>query len=429
MPCTPKRARLLLESGRAVVHRRVPFTIRLRDRAQATSVLQPVVLKLDPGSHTTGAALVREEQTGAEVIHHALHLAEISHRGTVVHIRMQKRALFRRRRRTKNLRHRQPRFANRHRPTGWLPPSLASRVGNIRSWAARWVRAAPIVRVDLELVRFDTQQLQNPEIAGIEYQRGALFGFEVWEYLLAKWGHQCAYCGRTDRPLVKEHIIPKSRGGSDRVSNLCPACIPCNERKNTRTAAEFGHPEVQARARAPLRDAAAMNITRYAVRTALRSLGLSVTTWTGGRTRWNRTRAGLPKTHALDALCVGAVTAVRCASQQVLGIKAMGRGQHVRTRVDRHGFPRGYLPRTKQLYGFATGDLVRAVVPQGKHAGTHLGRVVVRTTGQFHIGPRDGINWRYCTLLQRGDGYEYTLAVAPVTTRSTEKGEAGTPLG
>jgi hypothetical protein len=63
MPCSERRARLLLRRQRAVVHRLVPFTIRLKDRTCATSAVQPVVLKLDPGSKTTGVALVRVEQT------------------------------------------------------------------------------------------------------------------------------------------------------------------------------------------------------------------------------------------------------------------------------------------------------------------------------------------------------------------------------
>ena len=61
MPCTPKRARILLARGRAVVHRVQPFVIRLKDRRVEDSVLQPIALKIDPGSKTTGMALARVE--------------------------------------------------------------------------------------------------------------------------------------------------------------------------------------------------------------------------------------------------------------------------------------------------------------------------------------------------------------------------------
>jgi hypothetical protein len=91
--------------------------------------------------------------------------------------------------------------------------------------------------------------------------------------------------------------------------------------------------------------------------------------------------------------------------------KATGRGSYSRTRPDAYGFPRLYLPRTKAVHGFSTGDLVRAVVPKGKHQGTHVGRVAVRSSGSFNIKTKgatvQGISHRHCTLLQRGDGWEY----------------------
>src|SRR5437016_5364845 len=124
MPCTPKRARLLLARGRAVVVRVQPFVIRLKDRLVEDSMLQPIALKIDPGSKTTGMTLVRVEQTQEGEVHHAVFLSEVQHRGEHVHTDMEKRARARRRRRNANLRYRAPRFLNRRRPTGWLPPSL-----------------------------------------------------------------------------------------------------------------------------------------------------------------------------------------------------------------------------------------------------------------------------------------------------------------
>ncbi len=133
-------------------------------------------------------AIVRREETPEGPRDHVLHLAEVAHRGDAVRERMRKRAAFRRRRRSANLRYRAPRFDNRRRPEGWLPPSLRSRVDNILSWASRYRRLTPIVFVDMELAKFDTHKLKNPEVSGLEYRRGELFGYEVWEYLLEKWG-------------------------------------------------------------------------------------------------------------------------------------------------------------------------------------------------------------------------------------------------
>jgi hypothetical protein len=133
----------------------------------------------------------------------------------------------------------------------------------------------------------------------------------------------------------------------------------------------------------------------------------------GGRTKWNRSRTGSPKTHTLDALHVGVLDQVTGWPAQVLVAACTGRGSHQRTTPDRYGFPRLSRPRVKQRCGFATGDLVRAVVPSGKWQGVHAGRVAVRTSGWFdiatHHGQASGIHYRYIRLLQRADGYRYAL--------------------
>ena len=149
MPCTPKRARLLLARGRAVVHRVKPFVIRLRDRRVQDSVLQESVLKIDPGSRTSGMTLVRAEATPGGEVHHALFCSEVQHRGEAVHREKQTQRNARRRRRSANLRHRAPRFANRTVAKGWLPPSLRSRVDNILTWTRRYGRWLPISRIEV----------------------------------------------------------------------------------------------------------------------------------------------------------------------------------------------------------------------------------------------------------------------------------------
>lgn len=62
MPCSEKRARLLLKRRRARIHTMYPFTIRLIDRIVQESALQAIRCKIDPGSKTTGMAIVREKK-------------------------------------------------------------------------------------------------------------------------------------------------------------------------------------------------------------------------------------------------------------------------------------------------------------------------------------------------------------------------------
>ncbi|MBC7104778.1 MAG: HNH endonuclease, partial [Firmicutes bacterium] len=252
--------------------------------------------------------------------------------------------------------------------------------------------------------------LQNPEISGVEYQHGELFGYEVREYLLEKCGHECQYChGRSGDPVLEiDHIVPKSRGGTDRVSNLTIACRTCNREKGNRTAEEYGHPEVQARAQKPLKDAAAVNATRWAVYLRLAAFGIPVEVGTGGRTKYNRARLGLPKSRWLDAACVGESTPpdLYVEPGPVLGIRAVGHGRRQRCGTDKRGFPVRHTRRAKKHLGFQTGDLVRAVVPKGKHAGVHVGRIVIRHRPWFRLNNFD-VHPKYLRLLQRADGYEY----------------------
>jgi hypothetical protein len=409
MPCTEKRGRLLLERRKAVVHRRFPFTIRLKYRIGGE--VQPVRLKLDPGAKVSGIAIVREAADGQ----HVLHLAELAHKGTLLHKRMQQRAAYRRRRRGANLGYRAKRF-NRGKASGWLPPSLRCRVDNCKSWVMRYHRFAPVAALSIEHVRFDVQKLINPEISGVEYQRGELFGYELREYLLEKWGRRCAYCDAECVPLNIDHICSR---GSNRVSNLTLACIPCNQRKGAHRVEDFlcDQPErlarILAHAKTSLASAAAVNTTRWVLIEELRATKLAMELSSGGRTKWNRSRWRVPKTHALDAACVGELDALQDWQQPVLRIACTGRGAYQRSRLDAFGFPRGILMRRKQVHGYQSGDMVRAVVLKGVHVGNWIGRVAIRASGSFNLqtaaGVRQGISWRYCRLLQRGDGYHYSI--------------------
>ena len=411
MPCTEKRARQLLERKRAVIHKMEPFTIRLKDRTVEESKLQPLRLKLDPGSKETGIAILNEENPDYGKV---IYLGEIHHKKDIKN-KLDTRRALRRSRRNRKARYRKPRFLNRTRPKGWLPPSLESRIVNTLTWVNRIRRFCPIAEISTEHVKFDTQLMQNPDISGIEYQQGELQGYETREYLLEKWNRKCAYCGKTNIPLEAEHIIPKSRGGSNRISNLTLACTPCNQKKGTQTAEEFGYPEIQAKAKKPLKDAAMMNATRWALYNRLKQIGLPIECGTGARTKYNRIRLGLPKEHWLDAACVGASTpdSISIIPQYVPIWTATGRGTRQMCNTDKYGFPISHRQNKKTHFGFQTGDIVKAKIPKGKYQGQHTGRIAVRASGYFDMkddqGKRicQGVSHKYCQIIQRSNGWQY----------------------
>lgn len=409
MPCHPARARELLKKGKAAVFRNYPFTIIMKEKCGEDT--QEIQLKIDLGAKTTGLAVVANFKVGLSCIWSA----ELTHRSQQIRDNLLKRRQVRRSRRGRKTRYRQARFNNRSKPKGWLAPSLLSRVNNIWTWLKRLKQLLPISHLGYELVRFDTQIMQNPEISGIEYQQGELQGYEVREYLLEKYQRKCVYCGTVNVPLEIEHIIPKSRGGSNRVSNLVLACHACNQRKGTQTALEFGYPLVQAQAKKPLRDANAVNSIRWLLFETLKAIELPIEIGTGGRTKFNRIKQNYPKSHWIDAACIGiSGTAIFIhPNHQALLINAIGRGSRQICGTNRYGFPSRHRQRKKRHFGFQTGDIVFANLLSGKYIGKHKGRVTCRANGYFDIHGQikkaAGIHYRHCQVLHHSDGYNYQI--------------------
>jgi 5-methylcytosine-specific restriction endonuclease McrA len=411
-PVHPGRARLLLTQGKAAVFRRYPFTLVLKSAVESPHV-EPLRVKLDPGSQVTGLAIVND--ASGEVVF----AAEVTHRGQAIKKALDARRAVRRSRRLRKTRYRQARFANRRKPQGWLPPSLESRIANVLTWVNRLRRWCSIAGISMELVKFDLQKLEHSEISGVEYQQGTLAGYEVREYLLEKWGRQCAYCGMKDVPLQIDHIRPRAKLGTDRISNLTLACEPCNSKKGAQDVQVFlaNKPDVLksilAQAKAPLTAAAAVNTTRWALFERLKALGVPIECGSGGLTKFNRTMRGLPKAHWMDAACVGKSTPEHLHYLGVvpLLITAHGYGNRQMCLMDKRGFPRTKSKQTSSVKGYQTGDIVKAVVTHGKKVGTYVGRVAVRATGFFNIttgaGTIEGINHRYCHPIYREDGYSY----------------------
>ncbi len=201
MPTTPRRARLWLKAGRARVVRQEAFTIQLC--FETTGYTQPVTVGVDTGSQHVGIAAT---SNGCMLVQ-----AEVQLR-TDISEKLTRRRTYRRARRSRKTRYRPARFANRRRPQGWLAPSLHSKA-QATVKAVQWVtRLLPAHQVKVEVGSFDTQKMQNPEITGITYQQGELYGYLVREYILTKWKRQCSYCHITGVPLQLEHIVPKARG-------------------------------------------------------------------------------------------------------------------------------------------------------------------------------------------------------------------------
>ena len=439
-PCHPATARRLLRDGQAAVFKRYPFTIILK-REVSDPATTDYTLSIDPGSRCTGMAITDSENNIVACF-------ELHHRGNAIKKNLQAKAGYRRSRRSRKCRYRPARWANRSRKApvltadgwqyksfgqsseGWVAPSLMSRVFNIHTWVSRLSKIYPITRLAVEHVKFDTQLMENPEISGVEYQRGTLYEAEVWEYLLEKFGRKCFYCGKKDTPLEKEHILPKSKGGTNRVSNLTVSCKPCNIEKGNRHPNEiegdFGK-RVQSALRAakkPLKDAQAVNTIRWKIVETLKATGLPIIYGTGGKTKWHRKQAGLPKTHYYDAACVASVPNSP-DPQSVIAIHAVGYGHRgdlgeYQTKQTAPGFKHPYK-RVENADGFQKLDTVAMQTKKGKVVGcinsfdkTPDGRpqkLRIKTDWTNGDG-RVGGNITQLKLVQRRAGYAYEILAA-----------------
>lgn len=440
--CAPAKARMLLRDGSAIVHKQHPFTIRLKD-TEVHSQEKEYQIKVDPGSKTTGITLVDEDTN-------VVFFAELEHRGERVVSLLKKRSQIRRNRRTRELRYRKPKWGNAYkkkgskfradspRPEDWLPPSILSIEQNIVNFVKKLTKLSNVRSIALESVKFDMQKMENSSISGVEYQQGSLQGYEIRNYLLENTGSICQYClGESkDNRLEIEHMHPTSRGGSNRLNNLTIACRTCNKDKNSDTLPEYlkrllGLKTNIAKTRARhidrllktgkpfvhLRYAAWANTMRNRLANDLSILVPHFIKGTGGQTSYNRIQElNLPKEHYYDALAVGPLPIdgrYTIVTDQVLEVKAFGRGSRFRGRTNACGIITKNLMRQKQVFGFQTGDVVKSVVPKGKKQGVHVGRVAIRKSGYFNIrtasGTVQGISHKYCRIIQRNDGYGYSL--------------------
>ena len=311
-PCCPKRARQLVESGRAKHAGHRPWTIQLMDRyvGDGKTVVHPHELRLDPGARRSGIAVVMR----LEREDHVVYQEEITHRRDISE-RMRQRRGYRQGRRGRRWR-RPEQFLNRRKGPDWRAPCIASVVANLEHRTARLAARSGAQVVRVEHAKFDLQKMRNPEIHGKEYQEGPLYKTHRREYIATQWGHRCGYCDTGDwedgRKFTLDHVLAKSRGGTDDLWNLVYACAPCNNRKDTILVEEFlaEDPERLARIlkerKEPSASATWTDLVVTSLRTKLERRDFVVLTSTGADTAYTRRENGIEKTHANDAACVGA---------------------------------------------------------------------------------------------------------------------------
>jgi 5-methylcytosine-specific restriction endonuclease McrA len=338
-----------------------------------------------------------------------------------------------------------------------LSPSLRARVDQTIHVVSKLSKLLPINSIATEHVKFDTQLMTNPDLEGTDYQQGELYGYEVKEYLLERWSHTCAYCRvkvgvassiskkaiyknlSNESILEVEHVYPRNpltgkKRGSNSIKNLVIACNTCNKEKNNKDPYDWLEELKKSKKKInkqrainlekvlkgyngiDLRDAAVMNATRWHLyhRFLKDFSNIPVRVATGAQTKFNRISQKLPKEHYYDASCVAKNDEhpLLFQTNYVQKFIAMGRGKRKMANTDKYGFPISHRSNQKMKYGFITGDFVKITKDKGKYKGNHTVRITTRSNGRFYtylVGRSDRFEFSYkeCSLLQRGDGWDY----------------------
>ena len=350
----------LLKTKKAHIVSYEPFTIQL-DYEPDTHIIQPITLGVDSGAIHSGYSVANEQREyySSEVIA----CDNISYR-------ISDRRMYRQNRRSRKTRYRKPRFNNRkNKKKGWLPPSLEQKVAVQLNEIDHLHRHFPIETIIVEVAEFDIQKIKNPDISGKDYQHGTLQGYNIRNYLLEKHGHKCFYCDKEVSTFEVEHMIPKTKGGSNRIDNLTLSCHSCNQKKGTLTAEEFIKQTLPVEKVAKklkqlpkekrlFKYMAHMNATRWTLYDAINDKYPNVKMTYGYITKYNRIQAGLPKAHHIDAKCITGFSQVPSFDTTVVKTKMR---RHNR-RLHRATFSKGHVRKAASLptvmFGFRLYDMV-----------------------------------------------------------------------
>lgn len=296
MPCKAAKARILLRDGKAVVRHRTPFTIQLTIATGENT--QPISLGADSGYKHVGLS--------ASTAKRELYASEVILRDDIPGL-LEQRASYRRDRRSRTTRYREPRFDNRvrhskHEGEGWLPPSVENRINAHVSRIDEVMSLLPVTSIAVEIGAFDIQKIENPEISGKEYQQGEQLGFwNVREYVLYRDNHTCQIChGKSGDKVLQVHHIESRRTGGDSPKNLVTLCKTCHEGVHAGTA------KLKKKRGKPFKAETFMNIMRCILLGRLQKKypDIKVSHTFGYITKHTRIEHHIAKTHCADAFCI-----------------------------------------------------------------------------------------------------------------------------
>ena len=395
----------LLKTKKAHIVSYEPFTIQL-DYEPDTHIIQPMTLGVDSGAIHSGYSVANEQRE--------FYSSEVIARDNISY-RLSDRRMYRQNRRSRKTRYRKPRFNNRkNKKKGWLPPSLEQKVAVQLNEIGHLHRHFPIETIIVEVAEFDIQKIKNPDISGKDYQQGTLQGYNIRNYLLEKYGRKCFYCDKEVSNFEVEHMIPKAKGGSNRIDNLTLSCHSCNQKKGTLTAEEFIKQTLPAEKVAKklkqlskekrlFKYMAHMNATRWTLYNVINDKYPNTKMTYGYITKYNRIQAGLPKAHHIDAKCITGFAQVPSFDTTVVKMKMR---RHNR-QLHRATFSKGHVRKAASLPTVMFGFRLYDIVMYNNHCYYIKGR---RSNGSFTLVSVEGLKeetrtYKKLTLLAHTNAY------------------------
>lgn len=412
MPCTQKKARILLKEGKAVIYKYDPFTIQLTYATGETK--QDCHIGIDTGSKHIGMAITSENKV--------LFKGEIELRQDVKS-NIDTKHIYRRSRRNRKTRYRQPRFLNRKRSDKWLPPSLQNRVDHTFHWIDTFCSLVSDPILHIEVGKFDTAKMINPEINGVDYQHGQTYGFfEERYFVFARDNYTCQCCGKSkDKILQTHHIIYRSNGGTDRVDNLITVCTDCHTSKNHQKGGILYKWQEQHKKVKQYKEPPFMN----AIRKRIFARYPNAHTTYGSETTPHRMELGLEKTHYNDAITISGITNIKEDPKEWLLIKQFRkkkRSLHEATARKGRKEPNCFQKRNSKNTPFYRGFYLNDKVKVFGHG--QIGYITGFTSGGAYVKNVDGeyitipnksykqVSIKYLKLLSHNNNWQYVVKSA-----------------
>lgn len=308
MPCSQRKARLLLKQGKAKIVSYKPFTIQL---TYATGeAKQDIHVGIDEGARHIGIAITSQNRVLAK--------GEVELRQDV-HSLLITRAIYRRGRRSRKARYRKARFLNRRKLKDWLPPSIEGKLNVNFFWIDKFCDLVPNPILHIEVGKFDIAKMINPSIKGAEYQQGQCVGYyDVRYFVFDRDNYTCQVCGKSrNKVLHTHHIVYKSLGGTNRADNLITVCTECHTSENHKEGGILYNWMKDGKKVRHYREATFMNILR--ARTYRRYPNAIITY--GSITTPKRKGLGLAKAHYNDAIAITNINSIEENVNQIFYIK------------------------------------------------------------------------------------------------------------